>query len=33
MNLKINNKPKLKVTKMICDNQLHEILNDYELFF
>lgn len=31
MNLKINKKPKLKVTKMICDDPLHEKLNDYDL--
>ena len=31
MNLKINKKPKLKVTKMICDNPLHEKLNEYDL--
>ena len=31
MNLKINKKPKLKVTKMICDDPLHEKLNEYDL--
>ena len=31
MNLKINKKPKLKVTKMICDDPLHEKSNDYDL--
>jgi hypothetical protein len=31
MNLKINKKPKLKVTKMICDDPLHEKLNKYDL--
>ena len=32
MNLKINKKPKLKVTKMICDDPLHEKLNNYDFF-
>ena len=31
MNLKINKKPKLKITKMICDDPLHEKLNEYDL--
>ena len=31
MNLKINKTPKLKVTKTMCDDPLHEKLNDYDL--
>jgi len=31
MNFKLNNKPKLKVTKIICDDPLHEKLNEYDI--